>query len=222
MSVEPSSEPTTAVEPRDAASVIIARDGDNGLELYFLRRHARMAFAPGVAVFPGGAVDPQDYLDDSESTNPTDGGDWTARLGVDADRAAAIVRAACRELLEETGLVVEARDLNAWACWVTPTGSSRRFRTWFFLTSLPAGQEPRDVSGEADTVMWLTPRETLAAGERQELDLWPPQHATCLELCEVGSVGGAIGVAQSRALAAVWPPARFTTDEEHVADVRLH
>lgn len=209
---------SAVVEPRDAASVILARDSAAGLELYFLQRHARMAFAPGVAVFPGGAVDPEDY----EGVDGLSGLErWAAALGVDGGRAVAIVRAAVREVQEETGLVIDAEFLHPWACWVTPEDSSRRFRTWFFLARLPAGQDPRDLSGEADAVMWLSPRETLVAGERQELDLWPPQHATCLELYGVSSVEGAIEVAQARARADTWPPARFTTDEEHVADASL-
>lgn len=205
-----------AVEPRDAASVIVARDAPVGIELYLLRRHARMAFAPGVAVFPGGAVETGDYHANSASLGRRDWGDL---LGVAADRANAIIRAAQRELREETGLRVEPAELHPWSCWVTPEGSPKRFRTWFFLTRLPTSQLPRDVSGEADAEMWLTPRDTLAAGQRQELDLWPPQHATCRELSDVGSVAEAIELAESRVAAGVWPAARFTTDDEHVADV---
>ena len=50
----PDSVPSIAVP---AASVILLRDGSVGLETYLLHRHARMAFAPSMVVFPGGRVD---------------------------------------------------------------------------------------------------------------------------------------------------------------------
>ncbi len=45
---------------RDAATIVLLRDGAGGLEAYLLRRVASMAFAAGMHVFPGGRVDPAD------------------------------------------------------------------------------------------------------------------------------------------------------------------
>ena len=53
----PDSVPSVAAP---AASVILLRDGQAGLETYLLHRHARMAFAPSMVVFPGGRVDATD------------------------------------------------------------------------------------------------------------------------------------------------------------------
>ncbi|HEU4546416.1 MAG TPA: NUDIX domain-containing protein, partial [Microlunatus sp.] len=50
----------TPATPRSAASVVLCRDGVSGLETYLLHRHARMAFAASMVVFPGGGVDPVD------------------------------------------------------------------------------------------------------------------------------------------------------------------
>jgi ADP-ribose pyrophosphatase YjhB (NUDIX family) len=47
-------EPTT---PRQAASVIVLRDGSDGLEVLLLRRNPNARFMGGAWVFPGGAVD---------------------------------------------------------------------------------------------------------------------------------------------------------------------
>ena len=47
-------------EPRQAATVLLLRDGAPGLEVYLLRRVATMPFAPRMHVFPGGSVDPRD------------------------------------------------------------------------------------------------------------------------------------------------------------------
>ena len=46
--------------PRHAATVVLLRDAAGGPEVYLLRRAATMAFAAGMHVFPGGAVDPRD------------------------------------------------------------------------------------------------------------------------------------------------------------------
>ena len=55
-----------------AASVILLRDGDNGLETYLLHRHALMPFAASMVVFPGGRVDPVDLVDpvDTDRLDP--------------------------------------------------------------------------------------------------------------------------------------------------------
>ena len=45
---------------RAASTVILARQGSSGLEIYLLRRSSESKFFPGKYVFPGGAVDPED------------------------------------------------------------------------------------------------------------------------------------------------------------------
>lgn len=210
--------PTGVVEPRDAASVIVVRDNDGRAELYFLRRHARMKFAPGVLVFPGGAVDGTDYTVGEEgTTEPLSAAEtWADRLGLEPLRAAAVVVAAVREVEEETGLRLNPEALRPWACWVTPPVMARRFRTWFFIAELPADQEPLDISGEADAVMWLTPAAALEAARDGDVDLWPPQYAACAELYDVGSVEEVFRFAAERVAARTFPQARFTADEDHL------
>ncbi|WP_209307619.1 hypothetical protein [Geodermatophilus sp. DF01-2] len=100
---------TEVVEPRDAATVVLLRDGARGLEVYLLRRRPTMAFAAGMHVFPGGAVDPRDR----------DGGvpwvghpptTWAEALSCDTELAAALVCAAVRETFEESGVLLAARQ----------------------------------------------------------------------------------------------------------------
>ena len=56
-----------AIAVRDAATVMLVRDGDDGrLEVFMLRRNLRSDFVGGAYVFPGGAVDPADRLADLE------------------------------------------------------------------------------------------------------------------------------------------------------------
>jgi 8-oxo-dGTP pyrophosphatase MutT (NUDIX family) len=46
--------------PRPAATVLLLRDGPHGIEVFMATRHQGSSFMPGVLVFPGGAVDPDD------------------------------------------------------------------------------------------------------------------------------------------------------------------
>ncbi len=92
----------TAVRP--AATVMLIRDVTDGLEVFVLRRVPAMEFAPGMTVFPGGAVDPGDQ-GGLEWIGP-DPDWWSTHLGAPAPAAAALVVAAVRELFEETGVLL--------------------------------------------------------------------------------------------------------------------
>ena len=50
----------TPAEPRQAATVLLLRDGADGLEVYLLRRTQGMPFAGGMTAYPGGGVDERD------------------------------------------------------------------------------------------------------------------------------------------------------------------
>ena len=44
-----------------AATVVLLRDGDHGLEVLLVQRNAQLSFHGGAWVFPGGRLDPEDY-----------------------------------------------------------------------------------------------------------------------------------------------------------------
>ncbi|TNM36687.1 NUDIX hydrolase [Nocardioides albidus] len=95
-----------AVEPRDAATVILQRPGPSGRpEVYLLRRQISMDFAGGMCVFPGGGVDPRDY-DHTVAWAGRSPAEWAARLGTTEDVARALVCAAVRETFEESGVLL--------------------------------------------------------------------------------------------------------------------
>jgi 8-oxo-dGTP pyrophosphatase MutT (NUDIX family) len=56
----PLSEPTPAT-PVPAATIMMLRDGPQGLEVFMVVRHHQIDFASGALVFPGGKADPQDF-----------------------------------------------------------------------------------------------------------------------------------------------------------------
>ncbi len=90
---------------RDAATVLLVRDAAAGIEVFAFRRTSRMAFAPGMLVFPGGGVDPRD----GDPAVPWHGpapGELAAVLGADTAAARALVVAAVRETFEECGVLL--------------------------------------------------------------------------------------------------------------------
>ncbi|MET0821293.1 MAG: NUDIX hydrolase, partial [Aeromicrobium sp.] len=52
--------PRQPVAARDAATIVVVRDGDEGIEAYLMRRQTSMAFAAGMYVFPGGGLSASD------------------------------------------------------------------------------------------------------------------------------------------------------------------
>ena len=99
------------VELRDAATVLILRDGADGLEVFMLRRNLNSDFVGGAYVFPGGAVDPEDRHANLEPVceGRTDA-DASRRLGIESGGLAFWV-AAIRESFEEAGVLL-AYDLD--------------------------------------------------------------------------------------------------------------
>ncbi len=97
---------TTPVLP--AATVVVLRDGEQGLEVLMLRRHVRSDVLGGAFVFPGGKLDPVDRRIVASRCIDTAPVRLHARLGepqLDAHDAAALFVAACRETLEESGVL---------------------------------------------------------------------------------------------------------------------
>ncbi len=95
-------------EPRDAATVVLLRDGSPGdpsPEVYLLRREVSMDFAGGMCVFPGGGVDRRDFDASLAWAGPTPE-QWAERLACDVEMARALVCAAVRETFEESGVLL--------------------------------------------------------------------------------------------------------------------
>ncbi|MDP5184425.1 NUDIX hydrolase [Blastococcus sp. BMG 814] len=98
---------TDVVAARDAASVVLLRDGATGPEVYLLRRRPTMAFAPGMHVYPGGSVDLRDREAAGHWAGPAPA-EWAAAFSCDPGLATALVAAAVRETFEESGVLLAA------------------------------------------------------------------------------------------------------------------
>lgn len=169
-----------------AATVVLLRDGDGGLETLMLHRSSQVAFG-GMWVFPGGRVDPEDHRPD------------------DHDDVAPARRAAAREAVEECGLVVEADSLVTLSHWTPPAMTPRRYATWFFVARAGGGDVLVD-GGEIHDHAWLSPAEVLRRRDRGEVDLAPPTYVTLADLAAHDDVEGVLADAARRQ-----PPPRFAT-----------
>jgi 8-oxo-dGTP pyrophosphatase MutT (NUDIX family) len=85
--------------PRKAATVMLLRDGDDGMEVFMIVRHQNSDVHGGALVFPGGRVDDEDY------DLAADAAVFPPLAGVDASVAALRV-AAVRETFEECGVLL--------------------------------------------------------------------------------------------------------------------
>jgi 8-oxo-dGTP pyrophosphatase MutT (NUDIX family) len=161
-----------------AATVLLIRDGDEGVETLMLRRDSKLAFAGGMWVFPGGRVDAEDY--------PSDRPD---------DVEAAVLSAAVREAHEESGLVIERESLVAFSHWTPPAAAIKRFATWFFLAPAPRGAVVID-DGEIRDHFWARPTDVLRRRDEGELELAPPTWVSLDVLRRSSDVAAAMAAAQ--------------------------
>ena len=164
---------------REAASLILLRDGADGPEVLLVQRNPEQKFMGGAWVFPGGALGKED----SDELD-------TAR----------------RELREEAGieLPVDA-ELARWSRWITPAQVKVRFDTHFFVARAPDDVEPVVDGSECVGFTWRRPQDALDAGTRDELLLVFPTIKHLEQLAEHGSVEDALEAARQRKVLPVEP-----------------
>jgi len=98
--------------PRDAATVMLLRSADPGLQVYMLRRQASMAFAAGAYVFPGGSVDARDADEEVAWAGPA-AAEWGRIFAAPPALARALVCAAVRETFEESGVLLAGESAES-------------------------------------------------------------------------------------------------------------
>jgi 8-oxo-dGTP pyrophosphatase MutT (NUDIX family) len=203
-----------------AATLVIFRNAPDGgaPQLLMVERAASMSFAGGAAVFPGGRVDPADYVlaealgaADEEARE-----EWAARI------------AAVRETLEETGLAVglarqasleealRARalllkagklapvlsefgwklDLEAlvpFARWRPKHREMRVFDTRFYMTDLGTGAVDLLVDATENThLFWASAAEALELADQEQIKVIFPTRRNLERLALFADFGAAL------------------------------
>jgi len=177
---------TDAVIPRPAATVLLLRDGAEGIEVFMATRHQRSSFMPGILVFPGGAVDPDDSHPALLGEGSPDDASRVAGIRevfeeagfllarpkggtrlVDASQVEPFLATARQSLckgeaifstvMHEAGLVPATDCLIPFAHWVTPKYRSKRFDVRFYVTRAPEGQAGVHDDQEMIDSRWITP-----------------------------------------------------------------
>ncbi len=150
-----------AVPPtRDAATIVLLRDADAGLEAYLLRRVASMAFAAGMHVFPGGRVDPADTAAHARwfGTSPQA---WSGVLSADPPLGHGLVCAAVRETFEESGVLLAGAGPDEVVDVSGPEWEAERIALLERRESLSSLLERRGLGLRADLLRpwahWITP-----------------------------------------------------------------
>lgn len=178
-----------------AATVILVRPTDaDEPEILMLKRNSKLDFAGGLWVFPGGRVDPEDYLaDDAENL----------RI---AER-----RAAAREAREEAGLTLDPLLLQRFSHWTPPPQAHKRFSTAFFIAEAPRGTVIID-DGEIRDHRWATAADVLGEHDDKSIELAPPTFITLTTLARYGTVG------ELRAAMDDWTVESYATQVAEVDD----
>jgi glyoxylase-like metal-dependent hydrolase (beta-lactamase superfamily II)/8-oxo-dGTP pyrophosphatase MutT (NUDIX family) len=198
---------------RPAATVLLMRDGPQGLELLMTRRAMTASFAPGAYVFPGGGIDAADAAPATHSL--------AHRRPSQSDLHLTQAIAAIRESFEELGillarhadgrwadqsdieriarptpegtsfaaqcqthgLTLAADDVFVLAHWITDRDLPRRFDVPFLVARMPEGQTPVADESEQFEPVWVRPQDALKRHAEGQFFLIFPTIRTLEKLC---------------------------------------
>jgi recombination protein RecT len=174
---------------RPAATVLLMRDGPQGIEVLMTRRSMSASFAPGAYVFPGGGIDAADAQAHG----------MAQRRPKQSDLHLTQAIAAIRESFEELGILLARHADGRWAdntdiadigrqsspnspfsaqCqargltlaadqvfvlahWITDRDLPRRFDVPFLVARMPEGQTPVADETEQFEPVWVRPEDAL-------------------------------------------------------------
>ena len=184
--------------PRPAASLILLRRGaataSAGVEVLLVRRSPEASFMPGVWVFPGGVVEPDEWRRRPRRDDEAERQDL-------AHRACAV-----RELREEAGIELPARRrARAWSRWITPEAVPVRFDTRFYVTLAPPHSPPRPDGAETTEAAWIAPAEALERHRGASCALVFPTIKHLESLLPYSSSDEVLAAARDRAIEPVLP-----------------
>ena len=156
--------------PRPSSTVLLLRDGADGLEILMQRRHEKNDVLANAYVFPGGKVDQADGGIDMLSRLDLSAAAIHARMAdpaLDEPGAAVYFAAACREIFEEAGLLLAQR-----ADGTTATAADAESAMHWLRQGLSFAEvlERFDFTMQASALVpwtrWITPRQPTVMNKR--------------------------------------------------------
>jgi glyoxylase-like metal-dependent hydrolase (beta-lactamase superfamily II)/8-oxo-dGTP pyrophosphatase MutT (NUDIX family) len=195
-----------------AATVLLLRDGQSGVEVLMTRRSAKASFAPGAYVFPGGGIDAADALAHGQSTRRASQSDLHLtqaiaairesfeELGIllarradgshasDADIANLDRHLPFAAQCQAQGLRLAADEVYVLAHWVTDRDLPKRFDVPFLVARMPAGQQAVADESEQFEPVWLSPAQALARHAADQMFMLFPTIRTLERLRSYTSV----------------------------------
>lgn len=219
-----------------AATLVVWRDSANGPEILVVERSARMAFAAGAIVFPGGRVDEADRALAAAYGRPGDAAKVTAIretveetgvapaiLGLAGSQAGLDMQRALHEgadfaqLLSNLGLELDFDELVPFARWMPAFKQPRKFDTLFYLGAAPEGQwTPHPQEGECVAAEWASPTELLERIARGGASAIFPTKRNLERLAQHGSLEAVRADAQAHSLETIVPWVEEIGGEPHV------
>ena len=178
--------PRTPTATRPAATVLLLRDGPEGVEVLMTRRAMTASFAPGAYVFPGGGVDALDASSHLQATRRPSQSDLHLTQAIAAIRESfeelgvLLARRADGSVANDSdiaaldrsqpfvaqcatrGLTLMANEVFVLAHWVTDRDLPRRFDVPFLVARMPEGQSPVADETEQFEPEWVRPADALA------------------------------------------------------------
>ena len=183
---------------RKAVSILLTRDPDS-TEVFLVERNPKLKFFGGYFAFPGGTLDREDAdiaITNAEAFAPEllpylvaaarEVFEETGVLLAEGQAALAPeVRAAYRkallagerdftDILQETGLVLDAAYFHPLCNITTPEFAPVRYDTQFFWVKVPEAQAPEIWPGELVSGAFFRAEDALARWHRGEMLIVPP------------------------------------------------
>lgn len=223
-----------------AATLVVWRDPPAGQagtpEILVVERSARMAFAAGAIVFPGGRVDAGDRLLAARLGAEDEAAKITAiretieesavvaglREPVDASMGLALQSALTQgadfgELLTQHGLSLHLEALVPFARWMPAFKQPRKFDTLFYLAPGPAGNwQPNPQKGECVAAEWSSPAELVDRVARGTANAIFPTKRNLERLARHRDFAAAVADARAHSLETIIPWVEEIEGEPHV------